>query len=330
MMRIITTICSCAAFFSLVAAIPSVAEKTTFNLPLVKGKYVDHCLTWGAKCGQSAADNYCRRVGYERAQSFTRSEKGARLPTIVLGTNQACNKSYCVAFRTISCTRTTRPKPGSRKVFKLPRVNGKYVDNCLRWAANCGQAAADEFCKRAGYDHAKSYKRGVAGLYLPTEVLSTGQICNSKGCVALSRVECALKTQASTRLPLDAIARLEAADARRREAARRKQADAEAQLRQCKRRCKDKHTGPLGGFVFGSRGKHLDCVAECEYVDKQNRDALENEQTSQASAASPEGEVVDRWNSTNNCERECSEQCDTVFQRVWRLLALNSACERRD
>lgn len=38
------------------------------------------------------------------------------------------------------------PKPGPQKRFEYPRWNGAYVDNCLRFASQCGEPAAQKFC----------------------------------------------------------------------------------------------------------------------------------------------------------------------------------------
>ncbi len=71
-----------------------------FDAPQFKGVRVDNCLNWGQGCGKPAADHFCQRSGYQRAESFS---TGYFRPTYVLGDNKVCDQSGCVAFTQIVC-----------------------------------------------------------------------------------------------------------------------------------------------------------------------------------------------------------------------------------
>lgn len=70
--------------------------------PLVNGMRVDWCLTWGADCGQAAADRFCRMQGYAKAESWRWEHVE---PTLVLGDGNRCSgKGRCGGFAFIRCT----------------------------------------------------------------------------------------------------------------------------------------------------------------------------------------------------------------------------------
>lgn len=89
------------------------AEEMAFDEPVhdVREMYrVDVCRVWGSDCGQPAADEFCRRQGYERAEGFTIAEDiGASTPTMTLEDGKVCDQGYCDGFQVIVCT---RPGPG--------------------------------------------------------------------------------------------------------------------------------------------------------------------------------------------------------------------------
>ena len=69
-----------------------------------------------------------------------------------------------------------------------PKVDGYALDYCRDWAKNCGQPAADAYCKSRGYQKALSYKKGDNTP--PTRVISSGQVCDSPHCDRMTNVTC--------------------------------------------------------------------------------------------------------------------------------------------
>ena len=87
---------------------------------------------------------------------------------------------------------TTEPSPGTtgarEKVFVDPKLNGRYINNCLTWATNCGKPAADYFCQQNGFVEAASFN--IINLR-PTLVMGDGKVCDESGCGGFSRIVCA-------------------------------------------------------------------------------------------------------------------------------------------
>jgi hypothetical protein len=73
--------------------------------------------------------------------------------------------------------------------FHRPTVGGIALDWCLTWAQNCGQAAADNFCRWQGYDRAVNFRQAPDIGY--TRILRTGQICNQRYCDGFAFIDCA-------------------------------------------------------------------------------------------------------------------------------------------
>lgn len=95
-----------AALLLAALALPAGAATQVFNAPGVGGKRLDWCLKWGAQCGKPAADEFCRKQGFDAALGFQQAPKAG--PTVVLGTGQACGP-VCDAFQSIECTKAAAP-----------------------------------------------------------------------------------------------------------------------------------------------------------------------------------------------------------------------------
>jgi hypothetical protein len=61
---------------------------------------LDVCQHFGKFCGQAAADDYCRIMGYERATKF---EAEPATPTRVINFGQECKGPGCRGFKFIVC-----------------------------------------------------------------------------------------------------------------------------------------------------------------------------------------------------------------------------------
>lgn len=73
----------------------------------------------------------------------------------------------------------------------VPKYNGHRVDVCKVWGMECGQPAADEWCRRNGKQRARSYSiQENIGATEPTIVIGSGQLCKDSYCDAFSRIAC--------------------------------------------------------------------------------------------------------------------------------------------
>ena len=72
-----------------------------------------------------------------------------------------------------------------------PKFNGYRVDVCRVWGMECGQPAADAWCRQNGKQRASSYRiQEDIGASEPTIVIGTGQLCKEAYCDAFSRIVC--------------------------------------------------------------------------------------------------------------------------------------------
>jgi hypothetical protein len=83
-----------------------------------------------------------------------------------------------------------------------PTIGGNGVDACLTWGADCGQPAADEWCRRQGRGPAVYHhiERGP-----PTQTLRDGKGCSESFCARLTKVVCAASPAVATELAPPAV-----------------------------------------------------------------------------------------------------------------------------
>jgi len=100
------------------SAIDAIALEGRFDRPTYKGgpARLDVCQHFGKECGKPAADDFCRIMGYERANKF---ESEHASPTRVIVFGQECNGPGCVAFKFIVCF-TSASERGKVKDWPAP------------------------------------------------------------------------------------------------------------------------------------------------------------------------------------------------------------------
>jgi hypothetical protein len=75
--------------------------------------------------------------------------------------------------------------------YKEPRWFGYRLDWCRDLGANCGKAAADNFCKRNIYTGARDFEQDPnIGASQPTMVSGTNQVCNQDYCNGFKYIIC--------------------------------------------------------------------------------------------------------------------------------------------
>jgi hypothetical protein len=70
--------------------------------PKVDGIMLDWCRRFGEKCGQPAADAFCRANDYRRSVRFVQWIDPGK-PTKVISNGQICDSEGCDSFRWIEC-----------------------------------------------------------------------------------------------------------------------------------------------------------------------------------------------------------------------------------
>lgn len=72
--------------------------------------------------------------------------------------------------------------------FPAPVINGAGVDACLHWGTECGDAAANEFCRRQGFTQASDHSLKLDSP--PTLILGDNVVCNDPGCDRFATITC--------------------------------------------------------------------------------------------------------------------------------------------
>jgi hypothetical protein len=77
------------------------------------------------------------------------------------------------------------------KTISKPMFNGNRLDWCLKWSTDCGQPAADAFCKAQGYQHAVAFEPDPRiGSRTPTRLIGTGATCDLAYCDGFRKITC--------------------------------------------------------------------------------------------------------------------------------------------
>jgi hypothetical protein len=181
----------------LFATLPASAavESTVVNKPVWKGYALDWCLNWATDCGKPAADKYCQSGGYDKSTDFEIWEDLGK-PTRLIGSNQVCDDASCDSFQSITCVKASAPPApaddddaeSESVTYKKPKVGGRRLDWCLTWATDCGQAAADYFCKKRGHEEATAFQ--IAADIGKTRIMKTGQKCTDPSCDGFKFITC--------------------------------------------------------------------------------------------------------------------------------------------
>jgi len=165
-MRAVLAVLLCAAVFWPDQA-PAQSGRVAFDPPILEGLRVSSC---SGNCGAVRADAFCRREGFARAIEHRElTEKRRGIDPISLSVDASTR-----AYRRIVCARGggqggaagggTRPPGGARPPegaprptrFQPPVIEGLPVAFCR---GECGQRAADAFCRRQGFRRAVKFDR---------------------------------------------------------------------------------------------------------------------------------------------------------------------------
>ncbi|MBM5811304.1 MAG: hypothetical protein FJ191_04970 [Gammaproteobacteria bacterium] len=77
------------------------------------------------------------------------------------------------------------------KMFEPPMHAGYRVDICRVWGSECGQPAADEFCRLQGFERADFFMvDNDIGAATPTRILADGKVCDQGFCDGFGAIHC--------------------------------------------------------------------------------------------------------------------------------------------
>ena len=85
----------------------------------------------------------------------------------------------------------TDPAQGEDKTYRKPRWMDQRLDWCFVWGKDCGQPAADHFCRRRRFSGAKDFRAEPnVGTYEPTRLAGSNQVCNQPFCTGFEYITC--------------------------------------------------------------------------------------------------------------------------------------------
>lgn len=77
---------------------------------------------------------------------------------------------------------------GEGTKYRDPLVDGVPLDYCLEWGTQCGEPAADAWCRAQGYAGASTFEVRTASP--PTRIFSSGRICDMVFCDRIISLTC--------------------------------------------------------------------------------------------------------------------------------------------
>jgi hypothetical protein len=93
----------------------------------------------------------------------------------------------------VTGTVAAAPPLPAPKLFEKPMYNGERLDWCHAWDKDCGQIAADAFCKTNGFSRAKEFAQDPhIGDAQPTRVIANGAVCDQAVCNGFKAITCTM------------------------------------------------------------------------------------------------------------------------------------------
>ena len=144
--------------------------------------------------GRSSPDPCIPGVQENLAQNLPKLEQA-------LAAAQSASVADCMleqikqAHATLNAARQLQARcaqPAVTQRFDSPVFGGNRLDWCLRWGTDCGNGAADAFCRSKNPSwRALKWEQDVdIGQRSPTKIIETGQICDQQFCDGFKYIEC--------------------------------------------------------------------------------------------------------------------------------------------
>lgn len=162
-----------------------------FWQPYYHGHRLNYCTLDGKGCGLKVASEYCRIMGYVRAdQQMIANNVGL---TAYIGSLATCQGWRCNGFKTIRCIGNIKHSAQQTyhyryRRFVYPRYNHYRVAWCYDGKRYCGRKAAYSFCRRMGYSDTRHFteQKQVPA----TQAISNQKLCFGQECNAFREITC--------------------------------------------------------------------------------------------------------------------------------------------
>lgn len=120
-------------------------SRQRFVDPEIDGVRLDWCRVYGGECGQPAADAFCRRRGYERAERFLAPNAGPTT-TKVISSGEECQGPICTTFFLVECASGNPPPPPEPPTHGCRGIEGTWdwYNGVTVWCED------DGYCRSSG------------------------------------------------------------------------------------------------------------------------------------------------------------------------------------
>ena len=158
----------------------------TFNI-----QRLSYCSLDGKTCGFSIANQYCHRMGYEKAsEAIIDYNVGV---THYLSTHARCTGWRCHGFMLITCQNNFHHQPAQEYYYReqrfvFPRHSNYRVAWCYQNGRQCGKRPAYSFCRRMGYTQVKYFKK--EDHVSATKALGNQRLCFGQNCHGFKEITC--------------------------------------------------------------------------------------------------------------------------------------------
>ena len=106
-------------------------EVKSFYNPVYEGYQLDWCLEWQKKCGEAAAEAWCRWKNYDRVIDWKKKNNiGLRSPTKVMRGGRVCAHSNSDGFEWISCERFDDKLRSIKACLNIGNQTGAGAPTC--------------------------------------------------------------------------------------------------------------------------------------------------------------------------------------------------------
>lgn len=190
--RLMVLLFSVLMFSQVNSSTPDNYTRTFWN-PLFHGQRLDYCSQWGKNCGMPVAHQYCKMMGYKRANQQVIDYNVGLTKYLLMPKSKPCKGFGCNGFMLIRCVGVQPHKPVSpiyyrSQVFVYPRYNHSRIDWCFKDGKGCGKRAAYSFCRRMGYAREEAYK--MQAHVSETRALGNHKLCLGLTCKSFSEITC--------------------------------------------------------------------------------------------------------------------------------------------
>ena len=159
--------------------------------PMYQGQRLSYCTLNNQSCGLAVANDYCHRMGYQRANEAI-IDYNVSL-TQYIETRKKCKGLNCSGFTLIHCVGQFSHKPAAEYYYRLqrfdvPQFDSYRIDWCYEDGKGCGEHTAYSFCRRMGYLRATSFKqqKNIAA----TKTLGSRKLCFGDHCDGFRYIIC--------------------------------------------------------------------------------------------------------------------------------------------